>query len=177
MNWHYHLYSGRKPPCRQQHRLGAGLPSPSLLTWAHLEQVGGVGPWSRVTRWPRSSATSVWTDAERTPVILRVNRLRILEKSSRWPHPISPTLQACLAEPSPMHHRDCCTDRGQPSGLIRWLGWKDVPVTKPYPKEFRDDVVRVARNREPGVELSQIAKDFGIHHAVLVDEEGRHRRR
>lgn len=22
-------------------------------------------------------------------------------------------------------------------------------VTKPYPKEFRDDVVRVARNREP----------------------------
>jgi hypothetical protein len=30
-------------------------------------------------------------------------------------------------------------------------------VTKPYPKEFRDDVVRVARNREPGVELAQIA--------------------
>ena len=36
-------------------------------------------------------------------------------------------------------------------------------VSKPYPKEFRDDVVRVARNREPGFELSQIAKDFGIH--------------
>jgi len=36
-------------------------------------------------------------------------------------------------------------------------------VSKPYPKEFHDDVVRVARNREPGVELSQIAKDFGIH--------------
>ena len=32
-----------------------------------------------------------------------------------------------------------------------------------YPKEFRDDVVRVALNREPGVTLSQIAKDFGIH--------------
>jgi transposase-like protein len=47
------------------------------------------------------------------------------------------------------------------------LGWKDVPVSKPYPKEFRDDVVRVARNREPGVELSQIAKDFGIHFTTL----------
>ena len=32
---------------------------------------------------------------------------------------------------------------------------------KPYPKEFRDDVVRVARSREPGVGLDQIAKDFG----------------
>lgn len=40
-------------------------------------------------------------------------------------------------------------------------------VTKPYPKEFRDDVVRVARNREPGVELAQIAKDFGIHFTTL----------
>ena len=40
-------------------------------------------------------------------------------------------------------------------------------VTKPYPKEFRDDVVRVARSREPGVELSQIAKDFGIHFTTL----------
>ena len=26
-------------------------------------------------------------------------------------------------------------------------------VPKPYPKEFRDDVVRVARNREPGVTI------------------------
>lgn len=40
-------------------------------------------------------------------------------------------------------------------------------MTKPYPKEFRDDVVRVARNREPGVELSQIAKDFGVHFTTL----------
>ena len=36
-------------------------------------------------------------------------------------------------------------------------------MTKPYPKEFRDDVVRVALNREPGVELAQVARDFGIH--------------
>ena len=27
--------------------------------------------------------------------------------------------------------------------------------------------MRVARNREPGVELSQIAKDFGIHFTTL----------
>lgn len=40
-------------------------------------------------------------------------------------------------------------------------------VTKPYPQEFRDDVVRVAMNREPDVELSQIAKDFGIHFTTL----------
>ena len=40
-------------------------------------------------------------------------------------------------------------------------------MTKPHPKEFREDVVRVARNREPGVELSQIAKDFGIHVTTL----------
>ena len=38
-------------------------------------------------------------------------------------------------------------------------------MSKPYPKEFRDDVVRIARNREPGVELS--AKDFGVHFTTL----------
>ncbi|WP_436277902.1 IS3 family transposase [Pseudactinotalea suaedae] len=42
-------------------------------------------------------------------------------------------------------------------------------MTKPYPKEFRDDVVRVARNREPGVGLEQIAKDFGVHFTTLYD--------
>lgn len=36
-------------------------------------------------------------------------------------------------------------------------------MPKPYPREFRDDVVRVARNREAGVSLSQVAGDFGIH--------------
>lgn len=40
-------------------------------------------------------------------------------------------------------------------------------MTKPYPNAFRDDVVRVARNREPGVELSQIAQGFGIHVTTL----------
>jgi transposase-like protein len=40
-------------------------------------------------------------------------------------------------------------------------------VPKPYPKEFREDVVRVARNREPGVLLKQIAADFGISESCL----------
>ncbi|MFR9774386.1 IS3 family transposase [Nocardia sp. SC052] len=40
-------------------------------------------------------------------------------------------------------------------------------MPKPYPREFRDDVVRVARNREDGVTLEQIAADFGIHPMTL----------
>ena len=41
-------------------------------------------------------------------------------------------------------------------------------MPKPCPKEFRDDVVRVARNREPGVHLKQIAADFGISESCLT---------
>ena len=37
----------------------------------------------------------------------------------------------------------------------------------PYPQEFREDVVRVARSREDGVTLAQIAKDFGVHEMTL----------
>jgi transposase-like protein len=40
-------------------------------------------------------------------------------------------------------------------------------VPKPYPREFRDDVVRVARDREPGVTVEQVAKDFGVHPMTL----------
>lgn len=40
-------------------------------------------------------------------------------------------------------------------------------MPKPYPSEFRDDVVRVARNREPGVTIEQIAKDFGVDPMTL----------
>ncbi|WP_262424704.1 IS3 family transposase [Brachybacterium sp. Z12] len=39
----------------------------------------------------------------------------------------------------------------------------------PYPQEFRDDVIRVARNREPGQKLSVIAKDFGISESCLTN--------
>ena len=38
---------------------------------------------------------------------------------------------------------------------------------RPYPKEFRDDVVRVARDRDDDVTLLQIADDFGIHVMTL----------
>jgi transposase len=42
-------------------------------------------------------------------------------------------------------------------------------VPKPYPTEFRDDVVNVARNREPGQNLKQIAADFGISESCLTN--------
>jgi transposase-like protein len=40
-------------------------------------------------------------------------------------------------------------------------------VPKPYPREFREDVIRVARNREPGVRIKDIATDFGISESCL----------
>jgi transposase-like protein len=40
-------------------------------------------------------------------------------------------------------------------------------VPKPFPQEFREDVVRVARNREPGQSLKQIATDFGMAESCL----------
>jgi|SRR5271165_13026 len=40
-------------------------------------------------------------------------------------------------------------------------------MPKPYPKEFRENVVRVARERPAGVTLEQIAADFGIHAMTL----------
>jgi len=41
-------------------------------------------------------------------------------------------------------------------------------VPKPYPNEFRQDVVRVARNRDANTTLAQIAKDFGISESCLT---------
>lgn len=40
-------------------------------------------------------------------------------------------------------------------------------MPRPYPREFRDDVVRVARNREAGVTIEQVATDFGVHPMTL----------
>ncbi len=40
-------------------------------------------------------------------------------------------------------------------------------MPKPYPREFREDVIRVARNREPKVQLKAIAADFGISESCL----------
>lgn len=42
-------------------------------------------------------------------------------------------------------------------------------MPKPYPKEFREDVVRVARNRESGVRIKDIAADFGITESCLTN--------
>ena len=40
-------------------------------------------------------------------------------------------------------------------------------VPRPFPKVFRDDVVRVARAREQGQTIKQIATDFGIAESCL----------
>ncbi len=40
-------------------------------------------------------------------------------------------------------------------------------MTNRYPREFRDDVVRVARRHE--APLTQIARDFGISEATLYN--------
>lgn len=40
-------------------------------------------------------------------------------------------------------------------------------MPRPYPREFREDVVRVARNRDDGVTIEQIAADFGVHPMTL----------
>jgi transposase-like protein len=42
-------------------------------------------------------------------------------------------------------------------------------VPKPYPKEFHDDVVNVARRRESGQTLKQIAADFGVSESCLAN--------
>jgi transposase len=41
-------------------------------------------------------------------------------------------------------------------------------VPRPYPREFRDDVVRVARSRDAGVTIEAIATDFGVHPMTLT---------
>ncbi len=44
-----------------------------------------------------------------------------------------------------------------------------APWPKPYPQEFRDDVVGVARQRGEGVTIKQVAKDFGISESCLTN--------
>jgi hypothetical protein len=40
-------------------------------------------------------------------------------------------------------------------------------VPRPYPREFRADAIRVARNREPGVRIKDVAADFRISESCL----------
>ena len=42
-------------------------------------------------------------------------------------------------------------------------------MPKPYPREFREDVIRVARERDPDVRLKDIAADFGISESCLTN--------
>lgn len=59
---------------------------------------------------------------------------------------------------------------------------KEVATPLPSPSKFRDDVVHVARNCEPGVLIEQIAKDCGVKppmtpqkwlHCAHMDKSGR----
>lgn len=52
-------------------------------------------------------------------------------------------------------------------------------MARPYPREFRDDVVRVARNREDGVTIEKIRRDRrreGLSTPELADRHGTYRR-
>ena len=42
-------------------------------------------------------------------------------------------------------------------------------MPRPYPREFREDVIRVARSREPDVRLKDVASDFGISESCLIN--------
>ena len=46
-------------------------------------------------------------------------------------------------------------------------------MSKRYPREFRDDVVRVALARDPGVPLARIAADFGVGKSSLQNFDSR----
>ena len=48
------------------------------------------------------------------------------------------------------------------------MGWKDVPASRTYPREFRADVVRVARDRRDGVTIEWIATQLGVHPMTLA---------
>ncbi len=42
-------------------------------------------------------------------------------------------------------------------------------MPKPFPREFREDVVRVARSRDARTTIEQVAEDFGIHATTLAN--------
>ena len=56
-------------------------------------------------------------------------------------------------------------------------GLRGCQCAQALPREFRDDVVRVARNRDDGVTIEQIATDFGVHPMTLdeMDASSRYR--
>ena len=42
-------------------------------------------------------------------------------------------------------------------------------MPKAFPREFREDVIRVARDRAPGVRIKDVAADFGLSHGCLAN--------
>jgi len=67
--------------------------------------------------------------------------------------------------PSRLQHQ-LRTDHTNPTLEPGGLSNGDSPPG-PYPREFREDVVAVARRRESGVTIKQIATDFGVSEATL----------
>jgi hypothetical protein len=65
------------------------------------------------------------------------------------------------------------TEMACPRGRLEGCG----SVSKPYPREFGEDVVRVARNRAAGVTLEQVAADFGVHPITVSKVAAQGRRR
>ena len=60
-------------------------------------------------------------------------------------------------------HGEVTSDLTCPQGGLE--GMCTMPAA--YPQGFREDVVRVARSREDGITIAQIAKDFGVHEMTL----------
>src|SRR5699024_398452 len=54
------------------------------------------------------------------------------------------------------------------SGLFSGKLGRIDTMPQPYPKEFRDDVVCVALNRDEKTTIGQIAKDFGVHEGTIA---------
>jgi transposase len=58
------------------------------------------------------------------------------------------------------------TDAG--SGLFSGKSGRTGTKPHPYPKEFSDNVVRVALGRDKDTTIAQIAKHFGIHEDTIA---------
>jgi transposase len=52
--------------------------------------------------------------------------------------------------------------------VLRGVAGRMHTVPRPYSREFLSDVVRVARDRECGQHIKQIAADFGISESCLA---------
>jgi hypothetical protein len=58
------------------------------------------------------------------------------------------------------------------AGLMLSIARHIVPAQEAFDPSGTPELSRVARNREPGVGLEEIAKDFGIHFTTLYSRDG-----